>query len=97
MEKKMSMDEMVKMIEELNRKNEELIKKVSSKEKGRKEEVLELIREKGRIGIKEMGEKIGISERNISSQLSYLRKDGYKFGKDSKGRIYEEVEEVKEE
>jgi len=88
----MNKDEMKELIEKLKMENENLLKKVSNK-KGRKEEVLELIREKGKISIKELGEVIGISERNISSQLSYLRNDGYKFGKNSKGLIYEELDE----
>ena len=89
----MNKSEMMEMIERLKKENDVLVKKIGSKEKGRKEEVLELIREKGKISIKEMGEVIGISERNISSQLSYLRKDGFKFGKNSKGLIYEEMDE----
>ena len=93
MEKKMSVEEMMEVIENLKKENEKLVLKVSSKEKGRKDEVLELIREFGKISIKDLGLKIGISERNVSSQLSYLRKDGYKFGKNSKGLIYEEKEE----
>jgi len=88
----MNKDEMRELIEKLKMENENLLKKVSNK-KGRKEEVLELIREKGKISIKELGEVIGISERNVSSQLSYLRNDEYKFGKNSKGLIYEELDE----
>jgi len=88
----MNKSELLELIEKLKMENENLLKKVSNK-KGRKEEVLELIREKGKISIKELGEVIGISERNISSQLSYLRNDGYKFGKNSKGLIYEELDE----
>jgi DeoR/GlpR family transcriptional regulator of sugar metabolism len=89
----MTKEEMVEMIERLQKENEALVIKVGAKEKGRKDEVLSLIREKGRITIKELAAAIGISERNISSQLSYLRKDGLKFGKNSKGAIYEEKDE----
>jgi len=88
----MNKDEMKELIEKLKMENENLLKKVSNK-KGRKEEVLELIRTRGKISIKDLATEIGISERNVSSQLSYLRSDGYKFGKNSKGLIYEELDE----
>ena len=42
----------------------------------RKAEVLALL-EEGPKGIDEMAETLGISEKNVSSQLTYLRKDGY--------------------
>ena len=71
-----------------------LINAKAAKTDGRKEQVLALIRSDGKISIKDLAVRIGISDRNISSQLSYLRKDGLKFGKDSKGRIYEEKEEA---
>lgn len=90
----MSVEEMKLFVENMKKENEELKKKLENKKgNGRKEEVLGLIREFGKISIKDLSEKIGITDRNISSQLSYLRKDGLKFGKDSKGRIYEEKED----
>jgi len=90
---KMSEKEMVAFIETMALENAALKAKLESKKgNGRKEEVLGLIRELGKVSIKDMAERIGITDRNISSQLSYLRKDGLRFGKDSKGRIYEEKE-----
>ena len=69
-----------------------VMEKLSEKEiviekKGRKDEVLALLKA-GRVTVAEMAKKIGISERNISSQLSYLRKDGILIGTDSKGRKF---------
>jgi len=90
---KSEMELLLEEIAALKAEREELVKKVGEKGEGRKEQVVNLIRTNGRISIKDIGEAIGISERNVSSQLSYLRKDGLKFGKDSKGRIYEEKEE----
>jgi biotin operon repressor len=87
----MKVEELNEMIEELEGMlvclEERLSKKVIVKE-GRKDEVLNLLKEKGRISVKDLGKLIGISERNISSQLSYLRKDGILIGTDSKGRKF---------
>jgi biotin operon repressor len=54
---------------------------------GRKDEVLALLKA-GRVTVAEIAKKIGISDRNVSSQLSYLRKDGIAIGTDSKGRKF---------
>jgi predicted HTH transcriptional regulator len=86
---KMSKEELMAALMESEKRVESLKK---SKVEGRKDQVLNLIRLKGKISIKEMAREIGISERNISSQLSYLRNDKFKFGKNSKGEVYEEVE-----
>lgn len=52
---------------------------------GRKDEVLRLLKEHTAISIPAMAKALGINERNISSQLSYLRKDGYLIGTNSRG------------
>jgi len=88
----MTKAEMAELIAKLQADNANLSAKVNNKT-GRKEQVLGLIRERGKISIKDLATEIGISERNISSQLSYLRNDGLKFGKNSKGLIYEELDE----
>ena len=67
------------------------IKKIK---KGRKDEVKELLLVEGRISIDEIGKRIGISNRNVSSILSYLRDDGLRIGKDSLKRLYIEVDDV---
>ena len=72
------------------------IKKMqASKDGGRKKEVLDLLISVGKKGIKikDIAEQIGISERNVSSQLSYLRKDGHSIGSKSNGNKYIEEDE----
>lgn len=53
---------------------------------GRKDEVLALLKEHGTISILEIAHKLNISTKNVSSQLTYLRSDGYKIFTDHKGR-----------
>ena len=53
---------------------------------GRKSQVLELLREKGSLSILDISEELGISTKNVSSQLTYLRTDGYQIFTDPKGR-----------
>ena len=73
-------------------KKEELIELLLKKGSGRKSEVLGIIKREGKVSINDIAKEIGISDRNVSSQLAYLRKDGWNFGKDSKKRIYIEEE-----
>lgn len=58
----------------------------------RKDEVLALI-ENEPMSIDTIAETLGINKKNISSQLSYLRKDGYQImnwtDKDTKERMYQ--------
>lgn len=49
---------------------------VGNKGSGRKEEVLEILKG-GIYSVKELGTKVGVSNRNISSIVCYLRDDGY--------------------
>ena len=67
---------------------EELIEKLMKGGEGRKSQVLDIIKREGKVSINDIATEIGISDRNVSSQLAYLRKDGWCFGKDSKKRIY---------
>lgn len=54
---------------------------------GRKDDVLALL-QSGPYGILEIAEKLGINSKNVSSQLSYLRKDGYIIHTDERSRKY---------
>ena len=54
---------------------------------GRKDDVLAILQE-GPAGILEIAEKLNINSKNVSSQLSYLRKDGYIIHTDEKSRKY---------
>lgn len=58
------------------------------KGEGRKEEVLKILREEGKISILEISKKLNISVKNVSSQLCYLKKDGVKIGTSSDGRKF---------
>ena len=84
--KSMTKDELVAHIEALEAKLE-------SNKDGRKAQVLDIIQREGKVLIKDIAAELEITDRNVSSQLSYLRKDGWLFGKDSKGRIYIEKED----
>ena len=54
---------------------------------GRKDAVLAILKQ-GPAGIQEIADQIEISTKNVSSQLSYLRKDGYIIHTDHEGRKY---------
>ena len=55
---------------------------------GRKSEVLELLKNNDSITIVEMSERLGISTKNVSSQLTYLRQEGCNICTDSNGRKF---------
>ena len=57
---------------------------------GRKEELRKILEDGGRYSIRELGEKMGISDKNVSSILSYLRRDGLKICTDSDGKKFVE-------
>lgn len=78
----MSKEELLVIVKEMEEKKGE----------GRKDQVLNIIKREGKVSINDIANEIGISDRNVSSQLAYLRKDGWCFGKDSKKRIYIEEE-----
>lgn len=100
-EKVMERSEVIEMVKgfmsEMNsEERKEFLKELSRElkisfgdEGGRKSEVRKLLEEnKEGISIIEIGEKLGISNKNVSSILSYLRKDGLKLGTRSDGRKY---------
>lgn len=47
---------------------------------GRKEEVMDILREGKLISVSEIGKRVNISNRNVSSLLSYIRNDLDKVG-----------------
>lgn len=57
-------------------------------EGGRKEELIDLLNKEGRLNIKEIGRKMGISAKNVSSLLMYLKKDGVRICTDCEGRKF---------
>ncbi len=79
----MEKEELINLIEDLEQQIELLKNK-----KGRKAEVLKVIQEQGPISIVEIAKQIGISAKNVSSQLTYLRSDSYNICTDNKGRKF---------
>lgn len=62
------------------------LEKQSKIKDGRKSQVLNLLIENESISILELASSINISTKNVSSQLTYLRSDGYKIFTDHNGR-----------
>jgi len=58
---------------------------------GRKDQVLKILQSEGHITVEALAKRVGINGRNISSQLTYLRKDGYAIATDSLGRKFLEA------
>ena len=58
----------------------------SKNSSGRKSQVLELLKNNSAISILEMSKQLSISTKNVSSQLTYLRTDGYKIFTDNHGK-----------
>ena len=53
---------------------------------GRKEQVLEILKRGKAISISDIAVELGITNRNVSSQLTYLRDDGADIGKIGRGK-----------
>ena len=91
--------EKVREFVEVNGDNKDMMKEFKEglkeilkvdKGEGRKGELREILNSGERMSIKEIGEKMGISDKNVSSLLSYLRKEGMKICTDSDGRKFVE-------
>jgi biotin operon repressor len=73
-------------VTDLEMKIQELEDRLSRKRTdGRKEEVLALLQTKP-MSILEMSEALDISNKNISSQLCYLKKDGHRIATNADGQ-----------
>ena len=59
-----------------------------SSNEGRKQQVLEILKTNGPSTIKDIAQKLGISTKNVSSQLTYLRTDGYQIFTDNNGKKF---------
>lgn len=81
------LDEMnVSLIDKDDLINELQSKLEASSKDGRKSQVLNILREYKTISILEISKLLSISTKNVSSQLTYLRSDGYMIFTDHKGR-----------
>lgn len=74
----MDREELLEFMYNQELKIAELTKKLETKGTGRKEAVLKLLMD-GATSIKEIAEEIGITNKNVSSQLTYLRADGHQI------------------
>jgi len=86
--KEFTKDELVEMIVELEETLvclEERLCETKKVVEGRKEQVLKVL-QAGPITVGGIATRLGISARNVSSQLTYLRKDGYDIGTTSTGK-----------
>lgn len=62
------------------------VKLEATSKDGRKSQVLDLLRKHKTISIMEISKALNISTKNVSSQLTYLRQDGYAIFTDPNGR-----------
>lgn len=85
---KMTKKELIQEIENLQGTVLDLQTKIAKTKTGdgRKSQVLDLLRKSGSISILEIADKLKISAKNVSSQLTYLRTDGFQIFTDPKGR-----------
>lgn len=79
--KEMSKEELIEIIEDLK-------KQLESKSNGRKKQVLDLIRSEQPINIIAIAERLNISTKNVSSQLTYLRQEGINICTDTNGKKF---------
>ncbi len=89
--KKLSKDELISEIIEYDNlllHLEDKICTVKVKPTGRKEQVLDIMKKSGHITVAAIATRLGITARNVSSQLTYLRKDGHAIATDSVGRKF---------
>ena len=88
-EDKRTKEELIRVIEDQEQIILDLQTRLQAKSNGgRKKEVLELLKSHESISIVEMSKELGISTKNVSSQLTYLRTDGYKVFTDNVGRKF---------
>jgi len=86
--KKMNKEELIKECEDQMQIILELQTRLESSQNGsnRKAQVLEILRNNSSISIVNIAKKLGITAKNVSSQLTYLRSDGYRIFTDNHGK-----------
>jgi predicted transcriptional regulator len=88
----MSKDELCSLIKDLYDELDLLNEQMLLKNSGRKKQVYDLLKSEGPLTIKDISKKLGISTKNVSSQLTYLRSDNINIFTDNNGKkfIYED-------
>ena len=86
--KKMTREEMVEKIESQEQLILDLQTRLENSRNGtqRKAQVLEILRNHSAISIVDIAKRLDITAKNVSSQLTYLRTDGYKVFTDNHGK-----------
>ena len=84
--KKLTKEELIEKIENQEQLIMELQIRLETSKNGRKFQVLEILKEGNPISIVKIAEKLGITAKNVSSQLTYLRSDGYEIFTDNHGK-----------
>ena len=79
--------ELNEMVEALQLENEKLKTSRTKTGPGRKEEVLSILKTKP-TEIYDIAEELGISNKNVSSQLCYLKSDGHLIATNAKGQKF---------
>ena len=85
---KMKKEELISALEDKEQIIADLLVKLESSKNndGRKTQVLDLLKNNGSMSILDISKELNISTKNVSSQLTYLRTDGYQIFTDPKGR-----------
>ena len=85
---KMTKEELIRRIENQEQIILDLQTKLenSKNNENRKSQVLELLRTNESLSILDISQKLNISTKNVSSQLTYLRTDGYQIFTNPVGR-----------
>lgn len=91
-----TVEELMARVATLEAEKEALTSKVMEAKPGRKSEVLEYLQKHGHVRVRDIAITLGISERNVSSQMTYLRKDGHCIATDSRGYKFLELTPVAE-
>ena len=86
--KKMNKEELIEECEDQMQIILELQTRLENSQNGsnRKAQVLEILRNNSSISIVGIAKKLSITAKNVSSQLTYLRSDGYRIFTDNHGK-----------
>ena len=84
----------IKQLEARLKQQDEEFNKMKQQSGGRKLQVLNILK-KGKTTVQKIADELHISARNVSSQMTYLRKDGIAIATDSLGQKFIEPDDVK--
>lgn len=86
-----TVEELLARVATLEAEKQALASKVMEAKPGRKSEVLDYLQKHGHVRVSSIAAALGISERNVSSQMTYLRKEGHSIATDSRGYKFLEL------